>query len=115
MLLRLSSLLILVLSAICLPFYITVFFFILCLSFFNKFWEGVIAGIFLDAFYFSPLVFEKFHLGFFTVTFIVSVLFVGVVKHFIQGKNIIARSLTALIGLVGVTVIFAIFYGNWYL
>jgi uncharacterized membrane protein len=80
------------------PLPITLSFFVILVSFFQRFWEGVLAGIFLDSLYFSPVLFSKFSLGFFTISFVAIILLMGIIKHFIQGTNFISKLLVAASG-----------------
>ncbi len=97
---RIIVFLLLILSAVFAPLVFTLGFFVLAASFFPKFWETVAVGVFLDSLYFSPVIFSNLRLGFFTVNFIVVLAVVEVLKNFVQGKNILARLVVTVPGVL---------------
>jgi len=68
------SFLFLIFSTVFFPLWASVLFFVLLAILFKKLWEGIVAGIFLDSLYFSPLFFSKFNLDIFTVSFVLFIL-----------------------------------------
>lgn len=108
--LRIFSLLCLSFVAAFFPLHAAVFLFVVFSSIFSKYWEGVLIGFFLDSFYFSPLLFSKFNLGFFTISFIAAIFILEKVKRFIDSRNLILRiALGVIAGLLSYLVIFLLF------
>lgn len=103
---RIICFLFLITGAVLFPLLFAVGFFVVFVSFFPRFWEGILAGVVLDSLYFSPILFSKFSLGFFTVGFIVTILFMEKIKRLIQGRNFISKLLVAALGAFFFSVIF---------
>jgi len=95
---RIVCFLALIFSIVFCPLLVVLALFALLVSFFSKFWEGILAGIFLDSIYFSPAVFLGFGFGFFTISFIISVFFFEKSKRLIQGRNFISTLAIAFLG-----------------
>ncbi|MFH1979410.1 MAG: hypothetical protein ABII97_03445 [Patescibacteria group bacterium] len=100
MFLRIVYLLILVVVAMTAPLPGTLILVSIGVSFFNKFFEGIIVGIFLDSLFFSPVFFSKMNVGFFTVLFILFVFFMEKIKHFVQRDSLISKMMTSVLGFV---------------
>ena len=107
--LRIIVFLILLLSVVFLSPFFVLGLFVLAASFIPKFWEGVLVGIALDSLYFSPVIFSKFSLGFFTVNFIVLVFSLNLLKDFIQGRNLLANFVVVTSGFLYVYFLFFLF------
>jgi hypothetical protein len=107
---RIASFFFLLISAVFAPPAFTLVAFVLTTAFLRRFWEGVFAALVLDSLYFSPVIFSKFHLGFFTVNFIIVVLFTDIFKEFVQGRNVLARFLYAVPGFLYFSLLFFIFF-----
>jgi len=84
--------------------------FVLAVSFFSKFWEGVLVGVMMDSFYFSPVLFSRFGLGFFTVNFVVAVLLINFLRNRLQGRNLPAKIAVAIPGFIYLCFLLFLFY-----
>ncbi len=95
---RISAFIALLFSSIFLPLPFTIGLFVILSVFFHGFWEAILAGVFLDALYPSPNFLSGLHLGFFTVAFIMTLVFVMVLKNIIQGQNLFSKIIIAVFG-----------------
>ncbi|MFC1756996.1 hypothetical protein ACFLZC_02490 [Patescibacteria group bacterium] len=98
--LRALSFLFLLFSSVFFHLSVTIFFFVVFSLFFPKFWEGVLVGVVLDSLYFSPVLFSKFGLGFFTISFIATILIAQKVKHLVQDDSILPKVVLGVFGSV---------------
>jgi hypothetical protein len=96
--LRIISLIFLLLSAVWLPLPASIGFFVIFCSLYPKFFEGLLMGFVLDVLYFSPPLFLKLGVGFFTIGSLAVILITEKVKSLIQGRNIISNLITAAFG-----------------
>lgn len=108
--LRIIVFLFLFVSAIFVPPLFVLAFFVLAVSFFPKFFEGILIGVVMDSFYFSPVLFSKFGLGFFTINFIVAFLLTNFIKNLVQGRNFPAKIAVALPGFAYFYLLLFLFY-----
>jgi len=97
--LRIISLLVLLVSTIMFPLWVSLVLFVVLVSFFPRFWESILTGVFLDTFYFSPNIFSRFSLGFFTLSFIVVVFFSEYFKRLVQTNVFVPRLVLIILGL----------------
>lgn len=111
MILRITSILILLISTSIFPVPVTIALFIVTVSFFKKFYEGILAGIFLDSLYFSPLLFSKFNLGFFTISFLITIPLIEKVKQLTQEENYASKIMLALASAIPLY-IFILFFSH---
>ena len=98
MCLRIVSFLFLVLSSALLPLPVVLGVFVLFVSFFSNFWEGILAGLLMDTIYIQPALFDKFNLGFFTLSFVIAVLLIEKAKYLAQGRNFASKLIIAASG-----------------
>ncbi|PIS13329.1 MAG: hypothetical protein COT67_02345 [Candidatus Tagabacteria bacterium CG09_land_8_20_14_0_10_41_14] len=106
---RIISFLFLICVSVIFPLPVSVLLFVFFVVVFNKFWEGLVAGLFLDSLYLSPPFFDKHILGFFTVSFAITFLAVEWAKRLIQGENVFSKSVIFAAGLAVFGLFFVIF------
>lgn len=107
--LRITAFFVLFLSTVFAPLFFVLGLFVLAVSFFPKFWEGVLVGIMVDSLYSSPVLFSKFNLGFFTVNFIVVIFLLNLLNDFIQGRNFLAKLAVVVPGFLYFYFLFLLF------
>lgn len=109
MILRSFIFLLLIATSVVLPLSVVLLFFVFCVSFFHNFWEGTLVGIFLDSLYFSPNLFANINLGFFTIGFLLVIIFFEKTKKILQGRSILSK-----VGLVCFGALFLFFYSFYF-
>lgn len=72
------------------PLPVVLVFFVFAFTFLNNFFEGIIAGFFLDALYFFPVPI--------TVVFIASAFLMNWAKSLIQAENFVSKFIVAGLG-----------------
>jgi len=107
---RIASFIFLVAAAVSLPLVPVLFFSVVLVAVFPRFWESVVVAVLLDSLYFSPLLFSKFGLGFFTFTFVAALLITGKMKSWIGGENAISKTLVAVFGAAVFCLLLPLFY-----
>ncbi|MCF7835988.1 MAG: hypothetical protein K9M15_02610 [Candidatus Marinimicrobia bacterium] len=95
--LRIISLLFLLAGSIFLPLPVVLVVFVLCSSFFQSFWEGVLVGFLLDAVYPQVFVFD-FNFSFFSLSFVVFILLADKMKNLIHNKGMLSRLIVSVCG-----------------
>ena len=106
---RIAAFFALFLSVFLMPWPVVVAVFALSVAIFPKFFEGLLAAVFMDAYYFSIPLFDKWHVGFFTVIFVASFVLMEWISHVIQGRNFLSKLIVAGSGAVFLTTIILIF------
>ncbi len=106
---RIFAFLFLILSTFLFPWQAVVSLFVFFSALFPKFWEGLLAGVFMDAFYFSPLLFDKAHLGFFTLSFTAAFLLMQWAAYIIQGRNFLSKMVVAGAGAIFLSAFILVF------
>jgi len=109
MIIRIFLFFVLVLSTVWAPVYISLVLFALFATFYNRYYEGLVAGLFLDVLYFSSMAASKYHIGFFTFCFLLVFLFLQSVKKKIEARNVLAHSIIATSGIVAFVFLFFCF------
>ncbi len=95
---RVLAFIALIFVSIFLPLLPAVGLFVIFAVFLRGYWEGVLAGVFLDALYPSPNFLSGLHLGFFTAAFIITLAVIAVLKNVIQGQNLFSKIIIAILG-----------------
>lgn len=105
---RIFCFLVLIFSIIFFSLPVTIGLFVISVSIFSKFWEGILAGVFLDSLYLSPNLFSTVKIGFLTISFILVFLALEKFKSVIQGKNFVSKLMIIFVG--GFSFYFLLFF-----
>lgn len=103
---RIISFPLVIVSIFFLPLPLALAVFVIMLSVYTNYFEGLIAGMFLDTVYYSPLPLESFGIGGFTVSFLLLILFVSKFRKLLSQKNTTPIFVIALTGVAYFSLLF---------